>query len=388
MIVTMNETAFPKQHGVNQILVYLFFLAIQLLFLNKYGARYQLPLLPLSFGYALALLALLLFREKIIYLLDRWMNPVLYWIVVVLGAVASLWALQWSDRMALNVDRWSALQSGLEALFNGQYPYTAKTHLNHMSSNFPGTLLLDAPFYALGDVAYLGVFAFVLFAFALYKTLPKAQAFYILVLLFASIVFWYEMIVVSDFMPNILILISFLLLWRHYFEQDLFQRPILLALFLSILVLTRGIVWIPLLLFFAPAFFKTSNSRKLQFIIAFIVFAALVFGFAFMHCPDWETFKNFNPYLVQTAHSSSLFNVLALVLSLVISFRIKTQASFYLHTVYIITVIMILIILNLVFKLGFYEVLINNVFDIVYLACALPFAWLYLTLISKKKKLA
>ncbi len=381
----MNETEFPKHQSVNQILVYSFFLAIQLLFLYKYGARYQLPLLPMSFGYALALLALLLFKERIIFLLDKWINPVIYWIVVLMGAVASLWALQWSDRMALNVDRWSALQSGLEALFNGQYPYTAKTHLDHMSSNFPGTLLIDAPFFALGDVAYLGVFAFVLFAFALYKTLPKAQAFYILILLFASIVYWYEMIVVSDFMPNILILISFLLLWRHYFEQDLFQRPVLLALFLSILVLTRGIVWIPLLLFFAPAFFKTSNTNKLQFIIAFIVFTALVFSFAFIHCPDWETFKNFNPYLVQTAHSSSLFNVLALILSLVLSFRVKTQSSFYLYTIYIITAIMLLIILNLVFQLGFYEVLINNVFDIVYLACALPFVWLYLAYDPKKK---
>lgn len=380
----MNETAFSKQHRVNQILVYSFFLAIQILFLNKYGARYQLPLLPLSFGYALALLSLLLFREKIILILERWIHPMLYWIVVLIGAVASLLALQWSDRMTLNVDRWSALQSGLDALFNGQYPYTTRTHLDHMSSNFPGTLLLDAPFYALGDVAYLGVFAFVLFAFALYKTLSKAQAFYVLVLLFSSIVYWYEMIVVSDFMPNILILISFLMLWRHYFEKDFFQRPIVLALFLSVLVLTRGIVWIPLLLFFAPAFFKTSKSNKLQFIMAFIVFLALVFAFAFMNCPDWKTFKNFNPYLVQTAHSSTLFNVLALILSLVVSFRINTKTSFYLYTIYIITTIMILIILNLVYKLGFYEVLINNVFDIVYLACALPFAWLYLALSAKK----
>jgi len=80
-----------------------------------------------------------------------------------------------------------------------------------------------------------------------------------------------------------------------------------------------------------------------------------------------------------------LFNVLALILSLVLSFRVKTQSSFYLYTIYIITAIMLLIILNLVFQLGFYEVLINNVFDIVYLACALPFVWLYLAYDPKKK---
>lgn len=72
------------------------------------------------------------------------------------------------DGELLHVDRWSAMHVGIEALLNGEYPYTAVDHLGGRTSNLPALLFLGIPFYLLGDVGYLQSFTFLGFAFIIF----------------------------------------------------------------------------------------------------------------------------------------------------------------------------------------------------------------------------
>lgn len=62
------------------------------------------------------------------------------------------------DPLTNKVDRWSALAYPIQNLFNGQFPYSAKTHLGGNASPFPIWLVFHIPFYLLQNVGLSEIF--------------------------------------------------------------------------------------------------------------------------------------------------------------------------------------------------------------------------------------
>jgi len=368
-----------KCYNLKYILFSLLFILINNLYLLKYGTKYNLPLLPIIVGFT-AIQVLFLGGKATIYKLLSKLNSIIYILLVCIILGGILFLTKYVDRYALNVDRWSAMEVAIRAIFTGEYPYTAIDHLGGRTSNFPGLLLLGIPFYLLGDVGYFQGFTFVLLAFTLYQVFERQQAFYILLLLGISVPFWYEITVISDFMSNMIFVLCFIMLWNHYFKQERYKKKIGLALCVSILILTRGFTYIPLALYFFAPFCQLNIKKQLRFSISFLITSILLILFVFYTVPDLETLKAYNPLVLQTSYTS-IYNILFVFLApLVLSFYIKKfNDDFFFYTLLITGTLSITLFIQFWNRVGFNELLHNSVFDLAYLAYIIPLLWILLS---------
>ena len=95
------------------------------------------------------------------YSITRYLNrKLLFYGAVLLFFSFTLLINSYVDGNTLNIDRWSAMEVGIEALLNNEYPYSAIDHLGGRTSNLPTLLFLGIPFYLIGDVGYLQSFTF------------------------------------------------------------------------------------------------------------------------------------------------------------------------------------------------------------------------------------
>ena len=169
---------------------------INVCFIVKYGSRvtsYYL-LFVFLYGFGVMLLSFLKMESS-----KKW-----YVVLLAVIGIIGMFVLQQSiDPMSINVDRWSAIHNFLDKLLQGEYPYAAKTHLDGYGSPFPVWQVFHLPFYFLGNVGLSIIFVFVLFLLSVWNMNNKA-CFRVLVFLFMSPAFWYEVAVRSDILTNFL----------------------------------------------------------------------------------------------------------------------------------------------------------------------------------------
>ncbi len=373
MRTLFNRTNFASNFF--NLIVVLYFIFINSLFFYKYGSRHPSFSIWFLTAYILIQIGVVFFIKfnsihfKEVYLRNS------YFIVCILIALTIFSITYLTDGNSLNVDRWSAMNVAIKAIFSNEYPYTAVDHLGGRTSNFPGLILIGIPFYLLGNVGYLQVFSFSLLSFTLYKCFDIRKALSCILLFSISICFWYEVAVISDFMSNMIIVISAILLWNFYFSNDLFRKPILLGILFSILVLTRGIAFVPIALFLFASFWRTSMSNKIKFAVSGLLTVSLLVFLVVKDCPDLETLKNYNPFLLQTSYTASYINLLAILLPLLLSFYIR---NIYHSLFYYSFIILLAIVLSSVVvfygRFGISEMIHNNKYDLVYLSYLLPIA--------------
>ncbi|MGG5507540.1 MULTISPECIES: hypothetical protein [unclassified Myroides] len=368
-----------KCYNLKHTVFSILFILINFLYLLKYGTKYNIPLLPITIGFTILQL-FFLGGKAIIYKLLSKLNSIIYivFVCIILGGI--LFLTKSVDRYALNVDRWSAMEVAIRAIFSGEYPYTAIDHLGGRTSNFPGLLLIGIPFYLLGDVGYFQAFSFLVLAFTLHKVFKRQQAFYILLLVGLSIPFWYEVVVISDFMSNMILVLCFIMLWNHYFKQEIYKKEIGLAIGISILVLTRGFAYIPLVLYFFAPFCQLNIKTQLRFSVSFLISSILLLLVVFYTVPDLETFKAYNPLVLQTSYTSIYHILFVFLAPLILSFYIKKFTDdFFFYTLLIAGTLSITLFIQFWNRVGFTELLHNSVFDLAYLAYIFPLLWILLT---------
>lgn len=357
----------------------LFIGSVNLLYLYKYGSRQtQVDVFVLIFGYILLIsLGMYWFRKVNI---EKPHFKTIYWGFVIFVSALLLAVNLWVDKQSIHVDRWSAMEVGIKALINGDYPYTALDHLQGRTSNFPALILMGLPFYLLGDVGFLQVGCFVLFAYMSYQinSTAKKQMLPLLILL-ASPCYWWEIFVKSDLMSNLIICLCFIALWQKKNSADFFKRPILLAFICACLVMTRAIVLIPLSLFLFKSFTESKIKTQWLFSITFIITTALLIGLVLMNCPDIETLKKYNPLELQSRSLPWFVSLFCILLPLYFSFRIKKfQKEFYQYSG-IFILIPALLSFTHELSVSIENTIINSSFDLSYLAMAMPFLAMTLT---------
>ena len=114
----------------------------------------------MSYAVILALVTLLFNRRKTI--ISRH-SEAIFWSMAVIMAVAMAAVQYHFDPMQNQVDRWSAIANPLTAMFSGQFPYSAQTHLGGYASPFPVWMVFHIPFWALGNVGLSEIFTALLF---------------------------------------------------------------------------------------------------------------------------------------------------------------------------------------------------------------------------------
>jgi len=298
-----------------------------------------------------------------------------YWIIGLMALVVFIAINLMVDGTSLNVDRWSAMEVSIRALLNGEYPYMAIDHLGGRSSNFPGLFLIGIPFYLLGDVGFLQPFVFLCLLFVINKTdLSPYQKYLVIFLLIFSPAYLWEVYVKSDLMSNILIVLLFMIVWQYKYSKNYFQNPKTLGVLSSILVLTRGVVIIPLSVFLFKSFYKTKLKSKVVFLISFAITVCLLILPVILLSPDFESLKEYNPLELQTRHSFISLEILSIVLAFIISFKINNIEQVFLWSFNILCLLIIPTFIFFLYKYGVYESILNSVFDLSYLGKIIPFS--------------
>jgi len=365
-----NQNDVPLQGIKNYMLLFfkIIFLAINGLFLYKYGIR-QNSISPFLLIAIYAIIAFFLLSRNIFeYSFLKKIAVKRYYILFCIFFALILFLITFfTDGNSLNVDRWSAMDVAIRALLNGEYPYTATDHLNGRTSNFPGLLILGIPFYLLGNVGYFQVFAFVLLAYTLYKYLNISQAFHYILLLIIAPAYWWEIFAISDLISNIILVMCFIILLKQGLK-NIFQYPILLGISTSFLVLTRGIVAIPLVLLLFKDFWKISLTDKIKYVSSFTVTFAILVSLVLFNCPDWNTLKFYNPLVLQAHALPTYIHLIALALPFILAFRIRSfDVDFFRFSALLMLFPTIVAFLIVCYRFG------DLRFDLSYLSIVIPF---------------
>lgn len=196
--------------------VFFFYFFINGLFVLKYSGENSVYYLV---AYLLAILILGVFYVKIN--LKIVVYKYLFWILVALFFFFSLILNYYVDDTSLNVDRWDAMEIGIKAVLNNEYPYDIKDSMGRESSNLPFLIILGMPFYLIfGSVGFLQSFSFLLFSYLIFKVFHNYKLRLAgLVLLVLSPSYLWEVYVKSDLLSNFVIVISYsYLIWTRFIQ--------------------------------------------------------------------------------------------------------------------------------------------------------------------------
>lgn len=359
------------------ILLMSIYTIVNVLFLVKYTPFDGLYVYSIVAVYGMAIFSVFSFfnhlQAKFLQIQKPRIIPMTYSGIAAVFSIGALVVLHSIDPLSVEVDRWSAIHSFLKNLFAGEFPYLAKTHLGQNSSPMPGMHFLVMPFYLLGDVGLFQVFVFLYSVYVVYSF--SGRSFFSLlfiVLLCISPAFWWEIAVRSDLTSNImLVCVTIVLFEKISSGQPLVRHPWLMGLITGFFCLTRGIVAIPLILYFAKQFFTVPLKNRLVFIgAAFVSFCMLFLPFAFW---DISLFIQNNPLILQTNKTHPLVQIAAIGIALLTAFRVRTREDVFFYSAVITFSLMFFEFLRVIMLQGIHEAIFNSKFDISYLSTAIPY---------------
>jgi hypothetical protein len=349
------------------------FLLINSLFISKYISRLQISPF-LGVGVYLSIVFLIFSLIKYINILSKNQLRLLFYTSITFILISAITLIYSINPYTINVDRWSAIHNFIKLLFDGQYPYLAKTHLGGYGSPFPIWQYIHIPFYLLGNVSLGMVFSLILLTYILSKyTNDYKTAILFVLLILISPAFWYEVSVRSDLFYNLLLCLLMLIVWNEK-KLQISKHPILLGIICGLFISTRLSVFFPFYIFLFKDFWNCSNNTKFQFI-----FSSLVsFFLSFLPLLLWDsnallTFK-YNPFVLQTRQGSIFEIVIMLIITLIQSFLWNSDFIKCNHYISIsLTFLVVITFSHNMYLDNFSQNLFSNKYDITYFNMALPF---------------
>jgi hypothetical protein len=362
---------------------FLIYLIINSLFIMKYGENYNVLILTV---YLLAVPGVSFFYLKFNF--KEVFYKILFWFGVVLFFFLSVYLNYKIDGNSLNVDRWSAMEIGIKAILNGQYPYNIPDHMGRESSNLPMLIVLGMPFYLLfGSVGYLQSFCFLLFSYLIFKIFTDyKQRLAVLILLFLSPSYLWEVYVKSDLFSNFIIVAGFtFLIWNKFLMRN--NMKLELVSFLSALFLmTRLSSAIPLIILLFKKFYDFSILEKLRFALVFIITVAAVAYFFFHNAPGFDVFIKHNPLMIQGAKQPLLLSLLYIVAAFVLSFKIQSFSDITFRAGTLLFICVFVPFIMYFAKYGYTDMITNSFFDLSFFNMCMPFIIITLVLGIFKNK--
>jgi hypothetical protein len=356
------------------------YILINALFVLKYSERIEIIPSYVSAGiYMILVITVFFFHQKLKFFLNsiKKMNFILVGFSLIFFLLLIAINLN-IDGLKLNSDRWSALEVLIKSILEIKYPYAVLDHLGNTTSNLPGLFYLGIPFYLLGDVGFLQPFTFLFFSlFVIFSKIKNHEKVFVMLLILLAPSYFWEVFAKSDLMSNCIVSLMFISIWHQKFKGNIFRKKGLLALIIAFLVLTRGIVIIPLTIFLFYPFLQISLKRKISFLFYFVLFVILISLPVLISLPDIDFIKEHNPFNHQTSYAPKILIVVSLLLPFLCSFKVKKSADIFRFATYILGGLMVVTFILNCIEEGFYENVIGNLFDISYLSMILPFIIFY-----------
>lgn len=350
-------------------LLLVIYLIVNSLYIYKYSARIAiLNPIVITFTY---LLVWILFFKLVLTKINNYSETFLkklFWFVLIGFSISSILVIASIDGNNLNVDRWSALELTVEGITKGNYPYILKDHMGNMSSNFPGLGFLGLPFYFLGDVGYLQVFTYLLLFLYFVFHKPIKQTLFVLLLFISSPAILWEFIAKSDLMSNLILCYIFIDYWTvKHTNKNLFYKPIPFGVLVGFLIMTRGVLIIPLVLFLLKPFFECTLKTKITFLF-FACFSAIITCLPILLAAESLTqILHFNPLVLQTNKSPEIAYVI-LSLLFVIPFYFPSHKDLLFFSTLGLFLIPLATFIECLIKFGWYTSIFEHKIDLSYLA--------------------
>ena len=360
------------------LFTYVIFIFINTLFVVKYASR-----IDAFNGYLVAFIyTLLISIISLIYIrlnLKNYYKP-LFYITSILFFIFTIYLNINVDGNTLMVDRWSAMEVGIKALLNGEYPYSAVDHLNGRTSNLPTLLFIGIPFYFLGNIGFLQSFTFLLFIYITLKVFNtyKSRLLCILLLIFSPSYLW-EVYVKSDLMSNFILILSVVVYMQDKISRDIKISPVFVSFLLTSLVMTRITAIIPISILFFKHFYRFSVQKKMIFIVVSLATVIIFSYICFNKVSSLDYFYKYNPFELQNRQLPSILSFILIITPMIYSFRAKDIKSISNLTVIFLLLPVSIAFFTSIYHSGFKATLFESSFDISYFNMVLPFLFLSLT---------
>jgi len=362
-------------HISHRVINYISLLIINLiscLFFVKYATR-------LFHSYQIALILAILFSIIVILLLFKIDSVNIqklkidykrqFFIIVSIITLAML-ILVIATPDTSQVGRLPAINEWLANLLSGKFPYNTPAN----PSSFPMMFIIALPFYLIGELGFMEVLGFVIFAIIVfYYSITMKDIVMRLFLLLTLPMFYYEILVRSELFFNVVLVILAVLFTKKYLLQNKINLPfILTAILYGLLLSTRLIAGIVIAIFIL--YFFRSNYRQM---IIFSAICILSFIATIVPFIIWDTqyFLHKGPFSVQSLY---LPKIVILLAPLVIIFFVKYLRNIRDVFFYIGAVLFVLVAISFslhCINYGFYESIFerSSYFDIGYFIFPIPF---------------
>jgi hypothetical protein len=354
---------------------------INALFVYKYTARITSHPWATSLLYLvlLGLLVLLLYHRKTEFKLSPPTEDLIYFCMIVLFSVALALVMSHFDPNKIRVGRYPALHDWISRFLNSEFPYASHTR----PSGFPFLFVMAMPFYFLGDLGFFQIFSFLTFAVLIHlRHRPRGtNEFRCILLLMAAPIFLYEIVVRSDLFSNMVMVMLYLAVVETVSGGASRVGLISLGIIGGLLLSTRGIV----LLIYIPVF---GYFIRRQVVRDGWFFLSVLVGFSLSLAPfaiwDWAQFVNSGPFSIQLSALPPWVVVLSIVSSVLCALKIGSLKDVYSSVALILFGVTCVAFILSVLDYGWYQAVLEDLFDVSYFCFALPFLLISLDLREKE----
>lgn len=280
---------------------------------------------------------------------------------------------------SLNVDRWSVISSFLTEIYNGNYPYYAKSHLGNYPGPMPIYFLIASPFQFMGELSVLSCLGYCIITIILLKKIRKTENLkFLLVYLFSSIYLIWEITTRSNLFTFTVLILLVLNEFINLKRKNTLKFYVL-ALLTGLLLSTRSVYILPYIIFFLSSLINSEITFKklLLFVsIALLAFVSTFIPFIYFFKSDFFTM---NPFIIQSSFLiPTFYTFIFILISILLTFLVKnkTDKLFY-SGISLFIAILIYSIYSLVnYRNGLS--IIESPIDISYFIFCIPFLIMYL----------
>ncbi|HQD44915.1 MAG TPA: hypothetical protein PK041_04395 [Kaistella sp.] len=352
---------------------YFIFFFVNGIFIIKYGSEHfsDLQASAFLFLYIIVFSGFIFLVKKII--LKDSVFKILFWLIVPLFFLCTIYINRTVDSQNLMTDRWAAMEISINAILRGEYPYNIVDFQGNESSNLPVLVLLGMPFYLLfGSVGYLQCFVFVVFSLIVLKFFKNYRERVVAIsLLIFSPSYLYEIYTKSDLFSNFIIAVGAILFLWKYFIKSTKLRYEYVAIIAALLLLTRIPILFPLMILLLRKVYFLSFRQKFIFGSVLILTTIPFLIWFFLPAESWELIKYHNPFQLQSKQPV-FFSFFFFTLAGILSFKVKNVRNVLDYSSFVLFFSVMSVFLLMIYWYGLKSVFFESGFDISYFNVAMP----------------
>ncbi|MCX6325566.1 MAG: hypothetical protein NT144_02780 [Bacteroidia bacterium] len=377
-VIPDNSITMQIKKDIKIIISISLLIAINLLFINKYLGRVTEYAGIGTFIMLIIYIFIWIAKDKV-RLSDRLCNQLNKWAVLVFFLLSIIMFKAIAPE-SLIVDRWSGISSFWEASFNHEYPYFAISHLGNLSGPMPVYFILALPFYLLGEIGYMSLFALFIFIFFIEKMkIPATVKLWSSLFLMGSAYLLWEIVCRSTIFFNSIIILGCIVWFNSINKQENIKSLYFWAFAIGLSLSTRSVFAIPVIISSLAALRRKEVSIKNMIIVVLIAGITFIITFLPLLIIFPENFFRFNPFILQSSYLMPFhFSVCFLILAIGASFLCKSGNDDYFYSGLVLFLTILGYFIYHIIESGFTSAYYSSISDISYFILCAPFLQYYI----------